>query len=155
MELKILLKVILIILYFIDLFNPFVIFIGFGFFLGALSSYLLMKISYLEKENEKLISKISEENKKPIVEKLKKNDFLQDKKEENKDEKKEEIKEEKIEENKEEKKEEIKEEKIEEKKDENNILKNSNFKRPEIKQKNYVEEGEWKVVRKGQKRKKP
>ena len=139
MELKILLKVILIILYFIDLFNPFVIFIGFGFFLGALSSYLLMKISYLEKENEKLISKISEENKKPIVEKLKKNDFLQDKKEENKDEKKEEIK----------------EEKIEEKKDENNILKNSNFKRPEIKQKNYVEEGEWKVVRKGQKRKKP
>ena len=86
-----------------------------------------MKISYLEKENEKLISKISEENRKPIVEKLKKNDFLQDKKEE----------------------------KIEEKKDENNILKNSNFKRPEIKQKNYVEEGEWKVVRKGQKRKKP
>ena len=113
-----------------------------------------MKISYLEKENEKLISKISEENKKPIVEKLKKNDFLQDKKEENK-EKKEEIKEEKIEENKEEINEEIKEEKIEEKKDENNILKNSNFKRPEIKQKNYVEEGEWKVVRKGQKRKKP
>ena len=49
----------------------------------------------------------------------------------------------------------MKEEKIEEKKDENNILKNSNFKRPEIKQKNYVEEGEWKVVRKGQKRKKP
>ena len=105
---KILLKVILIILYFIDLFNPFVIFIGFGFFLGALSSYLLMKISYLEKENEKLISKISEENRKPIVEKLKKNDFLQDKKEENKDEKKKEIKEEKIEENKEEKNEEKK-----------------------------------------------
>ena len=146
MELKILLKVILIILFFLDLFNPFVIFIGFGFFLGALSSYLLMKISYLEKENEKLISKISEENKKPIDEKLKKKEYHQDK---------EEIKEEKIEENKEEKKEEIKEEKIEEKKDENNILKNSNFKRPEIKQKNYVEEGEWKVVRKGQKRKKP
>ena len=78
MELKILLKVILIILFFLDLFNPFVIFIGFGFFLGALSSYLLMKISYLEKENEKLISKISD--KKPIVEKLKKKIFFKIKK---------------------------------------------------------------------------
>ena len=37
----------------------------------------------------------------------------------------------------------------------NYSVKNSNFKRPEIKQKNYEEEGEWKVVRKGQKRKKP
>ena len=55
-----------------------------------------MKISYLEKENEKLISKIREENKKPIVEKLKKNDFLQDKKEENKDEKKKKLKKKKL-----------------------------------------------------------
>jgi hypothetical protein len=110
-----------------------------------------MKISYLEKENLKLIRKMSNENKKSIIEKLKKNDFLEDiynKKNENQD-KKENIKEKKEEEFKKENKEEVNKEN-----NDNLIKNNSNFKIPEIKQKNYEEEGEWKVIRKKQKRKK-
>ncbi len=88
MELKILLKVILIILYFIDLFNPFVIFIGFGFFLGFITSYMIFKINKLELENKILEKRILEERnknkeKEPIKEEQKKE---YEKKEEKKNE---------------------------------------------------------------------
>ena len=86
-----------------------------------------MKISYLEKENLKLIRKMSNENKKSIIEKLKKNDFLEDiynKKNENQD-KKENIKEKKEEEFKKENKEEVNKEN-----NDNLIKNNSNFKIP-------------------------
>jgi hypothetical protein len=36
----------------LDLFSPFVIFIAFDYILGAISTYLLIKISNLEKENK-------------------------------------------------------------------------------------------------------
>ena len=155
----------------IDLFNPFVIFIAFGFILGAISTYLLIKISNLEKENEILSRKLNLNNE-PVIEKInkknelindisKKNDKTEDneekkKEKENEEEKKEdEVKEDKKNDNKkEEKKKEIKDNKnVEEKKENTFPIKNPNFKRPEIKEKNYEEEGEWKVITKRSKKK--
>ena len=62
----------------LDLFSPFVIFIAFDYILGAISTYLLIKISNLEKENKILSWKINLDNE-PIIEKInKKNKLLND-----------------------------------------------------------------------------
>ena len=136
----------------LDLFTPFVIFIGFGYFLGFITSYMIFRINELELKNKLLEERILQTR----------NDNLkQEKKEEPKKE------EEKIE--KEEKKEEenIKKEE-EEKKDDDNEKKNLNtveniikeepnkstFKPPEIKERKNVEE-DWTLIKKKGKKKKP
>ena len=137
---------------YIDLFTPFVIFIGFGFFLGFITSYMIFKINKLELENKILEKRILEERnknkeKEPIKEEQKKEN---EKKEEN-------IKNE-IDNKEKEEKNEIENKEKEDLNTVDKIIKEEpkkpSFKPPEIKEKK-VEEEAWTVVKKKDKKKKP
>lgn len=112
---------------------PFVMAIAFGFLMGAITVFCIMKIAQLERTNKELLEKI---------EKNKVKEINGNPKEENKVE--EEKKEEKV--VKEEKKEEVP--KKETKTLQEIIKPDPDFKRPEIKTPKQNEEEEWAVVTK-------
>lgn len=112
---------------------PFVMAIAFGFLMGAITVFCIMKIAQLEKANKQLLEKIEK---------------TKEKKEENKVEQpkvEEEKKEEKV---IEEKKEEVELPKKETKTLHDIIKPDPEFKRPEIKTPKPAEEEEWSVVTK-------
>lgn len=114
---------------------PFVMAIAFGFLMGAITVFCIMKIAQLERTNKELLEKIE---KSKVKEEINENS----KKEETKVE--EEKKEEKV--VKEEKKEEVP--KKETKTLQEIIKPDPDFKRPEIKTPKQNEEEEWAVVTK-------
>ena len=130
---------------FIDLFTPFVIFIGIGYVLGFITSYMIFKINELEIKNKLLEKRILEVRN----DKLKQEKKEEPKKEEEKKEKREVKEEENIIE------EEKKENDDDEKKNLNTVEqiikeepepKKNTFKPPEIKERKVVEEP-WTVIK--------
>jgi hypothetical protein len=129
-----------------DMLFPFVIVLAFGFVLGGISMYVLLKISMLEKENNELNQKLNNVKK----ESDKSNEIEKDIKEEKQDNV--EMNDNVV--NKEEKQgnEVQKENKVKKKNKGGGIKPDPNFKRPENIDKKVEIEGEWSVV--GKKKKK-
>lgn len=142
-------------IFILDLFTPFVIFIGIGYFLGFISSYMILKINELELKN-KIIEK-------HILDKrnnIQNNKMIPNKKEEIIEQKNEIEEDQKIEE-----KEPLKEENNEEEKIENNINNAEEIKEEKKSEKpafvphkikeRKVEEESWTTIKRGKKSRKP